>query len=155
MKKVHQSRSGIPHGDCTRACIASVLELPLEEVPDPHWPEGVTFKPGTPESETAVKKMYQVWLDWLAKYNLALISVLPGGWLYRDSYYIAGVQSPRGPHHVVAQGERIVWDPSPHQDSYHAKIEDQTFFINIDPAMTVKDRHRIRVLHATFIGGGA
>lgn len=151
MRKISQSRSGIPHGDCTRACIASILELSLEDVPDPRWPADVEFKRGTPESEAALKAAYQIWLDWLAKYNLALVCVLPGGWFPRP-YYIAGVQSPRGPHHVVAQGDEIVWDPSPHQDSYDTEIEDCTFFVSLDPSTARRDRCRTRTLYATVKG---
>lgn len=34
MKPVHQSITNIPQGDCLPACIASILEVPLESVPN-------------------------------------------------------------------------------------------------------------------------
>lgn len=39
MKPVDQTRFGKPHGNCMQACIASILEVPLSEVPDPPVPE--------------------------------------------------------------------------------------------------------------------
>lgn len=33
MKPVFQTRYGKPEGNCTEACLASMLEIPLEEVP--------------------------------------------------------------------------------------------------------------------------
>lgn len=34
MKKVDQTRTGMPSGNCMEACIASLLEVPLSDVPD-------------------------------------------------------------------------------------------------------------------------
>jgi hypothetical protein len=34
MKPVYQTKYGIPHGNCFMACVASILEVPLEECPD-------------------------------------------------------------------------------------------------------------------------
>ena len=34
MKPVDQTRTGVPYGNCMEACFASLLEVPLLEVPD-------------------------------------------------------------------------------------------------------------------------
>jgi hypothetical protein len=82
-------------GDCVRACIASVLELPIEEVP--FLTNFVAFEP------------------WLRKRGLRYSWSWPGfvedGWTY-----IAGVPSLNhfgSWHVVVACNGRVIWDPSP------------------------------------------
>jgi hypothetical protein len=83
-----ENGDAIKHGDCMRACVASLFELPLEEVP--HFVEHDNW--------------YQLWSDWLAERNLrwsrAFYSVrdddptqlngYPG-----DIYWLATVKSPR------------------------------------------------------------
>lgn len=102
MKPVHQTRYGML-GNCWAACLASVLELPLEIVPDDlietedWW--GVTEK-------------------WLRQFGLRL------NWMFlgrteqsqaRLGFYLLGGKSPRGEwgHVVVAENGAIVHDPHP------------------------------------------
>jgi len=56
VKKVYQSRVSNVSGDCLRACVASILELPLEAVPN--W-LGDAYDAGTPKS------WHTAMLEWL------------------------------------------------------------------------------------------
>lgn len=103
MIPVDQTTFGAPGGNCLSACVASILDLPIEEVPyfmsDRFNPQGV---------------------DWVRKLNSWL---RPRGYrchvFVRDimipEYHIAHGVSPRGvgTHAVVARGNRMVHDPHP------------------------------------------
>ncbi len=119
MTPVDQTTFGHPGGNCFSACIASVLELELDDVP--YFMD--------------VEDWFDKFTKWLkprgffpmmfnAKDN-------PGWW--PDGWAIAGGQSPRGSHSVVTYRDKIKHDPHPSRDRI-AKIEDWTVFVAIDPA---------------------
>lgn len=144
MHKILQTRTGAPHGNCHMACLASVFEVPLDAVPDHRWPDDVPWQEAqdatlTSRGQAVRDARYQLFQDWLAARGLTS-SVFPytaGGWAPRG-YALGGVTNPRGlPHYVVCLDGRIVWDPSPAQDSYDAPIELFEFFIALDPARLV------------------
>ena len=86
-------------GNCFASCVASILELSLEQVPPLRGP--------TQDAD----------LDaWLRRYGWRTETTLnPGDW-YPDGLYIANGTSPRSPernHAVVAFGGRLFWDPHP------------------------------------------
>lgn len=102
-----QSRTG-PRGNCMSACIASLLELPIEAVPD------FLMEPG----DTSI-------FDWSARldqflephglYALHFSTRDPRAVFPGCLHVITGI-SPRGrPHACVGQGRRVVWDPHPDQ----------------------------------------
>lgn len=105
MKPVHQDRFGSPGGNCLQAALASILELPLKEVPN-----FVTI-PGPS------------WWDelqaWLGRRGLTLVCVPPDadwrGWLVQyGGYHLIGGKSPRGLlHSVVGYKGAMVHDPPP------------------------------------------
>lgn len=93
-------------GNCFCACIASILEVPIETVPDfgqnPNWREETN--------------------KWLAQHNMFYIDVmLPGD--MRDElvdfwgYHVIAGKGPRGMQHAVVgyKGE-MVFDPHPSGD---------------------------------------
>lgn len=95
-------------GDCLSACVASLLNLPLDDVPvfvaEPNWHAAMD--------------------NWLAERGLALIYLhfLRGTWPWippRDVPLIVGGQSPRGPwgHAVIGiwrEGAmEVLHDPHP------------------------------------------
>lgn len=90
-------------GDCVRACTASVLDLPREEVP--HF---VKDQPG--------HEWYDTWVDFVGKHGYHLTEILgpfdkpprPVG------YYLASGISARGfKHMVVMQSGKLAHDPHP------------------------------------------
>lgn len=98
MTPVYQDKFG-DVGNCFQACLASILEMPLEQVPDfCNMGAGWWFH-------------YQTWLRQRGLTCLLLTGplFLPG-----DFYYIASGQSPRGfPHSTVWRHRELVHDPHP------------------------------------------
>jgi hypothetical protein len=94
-------------GNCMAACIASVLEIPLEEVPECHG--GVWV---------------QRHMDWLAERNLQLVNMpitsdrrkeTGEAYFFYYGYCLLTAKSPRteGYHCVVVKDGAIVHDPHP------------------------------------------
>jgi len=129
VKRIRQaimaSKDDRPRGDCFAACLASVLERPLEEVP--HFVEleeqvgyyfvdlanGWLRKQGYP-----FQILYHNWRvgeDPIRYYVLRKRQWEKVG-IHLPGYWLMGVESKNfpGSHHVVvAREDRIVWDPSP------------------------------------------
>lgn len=145
MKPVFQ---GIRHdpangrwGDCHRAAIATVLALPLEDVPH--------FGDGNPPTDVFWARER----EFLTRFNLRGVQCAYAGELADvmrtiaalngpDVVWLLGGKSPRGTNHtVVCRGGALVHDPSPLGGGLVAPCEDGwwwvTFFVAADlPAMT-------------------
>jgi hypothetical protein len=127
VRPVTQLRVGRPSGQCTEACIASLLEVPLEEVPD-------LWDPTHPDADAdgrtaeAWERLYAwirskgfVWAWGPLPAPLALDAVeldrlLPpdGVRALPDGHHMLGGPNPDGaPHWVVARHGKVVWDPNP------------------------------------------
>lgn len=110
MKGIMQTRFGRGHGNCFQACLASVFELSLEEVPD--FAEGPDF---------CTDEMWnQRWDKWNDQNNLnvVLVDILVDGTMEAitsDAIVIATGQSPRnqGKHSVVWKNGVVIHDPYP------------------------------------------
>ena len=130
MKPVIQSNIGMC-GNCLAACIASVLEVPLDEVPQP-TAESFT------DPEGWQRYMEQI-RDWLAPRNLGMLCSGFGGWL-PDGYCLAGVRVCREStmtHSVIFFNGELAHDPHPvHQGRFHS-IEDFLVFYLLDPSRCV------------------
>lgn len=125
MKPVTQTRTGIPTGNCTEACIASIMEVDLGEVPS-------LWDPETGDHHTASQwSQVYAWLrsrgrmmvygdfdpvglpapfaavyPWAAHHWIAHL-----GW---GGFHLLAGPNPDGvPHWVVGHGGRLVWDPNP------------------------------------------
>ena len=103
MKKVYQTKFGKPEGNCFPACIASILEIDIDQVPNIHEGKGV---------------WYQKYKQWLNKYDLDFVAL--SGWDEQSKdhcpqvYAIVGGISPRGLlHSTVYFGLDMVHDPHP------------------------------------------
>lgn len=127
MKPVFQEVFCSENGDCFRACVASILELKLEEVP--------MFKGGC-------QRQYS---DWLNKYYGIIVRTFSvededfhetAPWFYDEvGYQILTVKSQRflGVHHaVVGQGLRIIHDPSNMPIETYERPIHITLFIHTD-----------------------
>lgn len=118
-------------GDCFAACVASILELPLEEVPNfcesDYWHKDVN--------------------EWLAERGLALLTINDGAWKLCDwpmdwdtTWVIGSGLGARGHRHsVVYQGDRMVHDPYPDGDG--VVLDQVDVFVVRDPA-----RHQLKPL---------
>ncbi len=110
---MHDQEKGVI-GNCFQACIASLLEIPLEEVP--HFVEGN-------QDAYFWRKELNVWLAprglsfveiWCP--NLANFRWYADEQLANVGYYVLSGPSPRQKnveHAVIAKGGEIVFDPHP------------------------------------------
>lgn len=110
MKPVEQTKGGPPDGNCFAACIASVLELELADVPN-----FVAY---------GADEWWDRLQDFLRGYGLEMYDFLPAdepeGW-HPNGYWLAGVDSlnlgidpETGEpyrHCVVMHGGTLAWDP--------------------------------------------
>lgn len=135
VKPVEQTILSPPDGNCFAACVASILELPVESVPN--------FR-------TEGHGWWHEWQRWLEPHNLALL-----GWSSDDlgddevradtlrGYTICTVRY--GPkqkdgisHSVVALNGKIVWNPHPLRDTQqHTWIQDWITFRVLDPSQAI------------------
>lgn len=85
-------------GDCLRACIASILELPNDDrLPNIH---GSTW--------------YSTWQKWFGQFGLSM--EYDDQRIWRESYWIASVKSKNyndgTTHAIVMKGQEVAFDPS-------------------------------------------
>lgn len=135
MKPVMQTKYGYPDGNCFAACIASLLELSLDEVP---------------AISSADDDYWQQWQTWLAPRGLMMISwpcqVEAGPTMVPEGYALLATQPPdvdRGNapeavgvgHSVVVFNGEVVHDPHPFKDL--GKWVEWTAFMALDPARAV------------------
>lgn len=104
MKPVNQNlfRDESEHGNCVPACIASILELPLEAVPHFASVHGPYF----------MKQMRK----WFEDQGMGLCYLNGGGNVFFSAAHsIATGKSPRGDflHSVVWKGRQMAHDPHP------------------------------------------
>lgn len=121
MKPVDQTIFDGVNGDCMAACVASILEVAIEDVPN--------FCAG------ATDKWFERLADWLEPNGLyPLCFTLDGEWRPQGLHVLAG-KSPRGDwlHAVVAKGREVVHDPHPSRAGILTQV-DVTLFIPFDPA---------------------
>ncbi len=123
MKPIDQTRFGNPDGNCFNACIASILEIPLEDVP---------------EYIAEAGNYYPKYNKWLEQYNLEILWMRFGHDV-PNGYAILCGKSDRGLDHAVVtfKGE-IVHDPHP---SKVGLIEgtgtNWDIFVMLDPSLHI------------------
>uniref|UniRef100_A0A6M3IIZ5 Uncharacterized protein n=1 Tax=viral metagenome TaxID=1070528 RepID=A0A6M3IIZ5_9ZZZZ len=112
--------------DCQRACVASILELPLTDVPN--------FM--LPNSDGWVERMQEFTKPYgFLTLNLFFTDGKSEEYL-KDCYTIAGGESPRSPereHAVVWKNGKMVHDPSPTRAGIVGKPHSYTVFIGMEP----------------------
>lgn len=98
MIAVDQTTFGAPGGNCFSACIASLLELRIEDVPyfmdSSRWWED-----------------FETWLLPLGYFPLLV--PLDGEWAPPGLHVLSGTSERGARHSVVARGREIVHDPHP------------------------------------------
>lgn len=118
MKPVTQTVTTVPGGNCFSACVASLLELSIDEVP---------YFMSDPET------WWERFLDWLRPRGYYALCVPYSTSWWPNGYHIIGGRSPRDTSHaVVGLGEKIVHDPHPDRTGL-VKREDVTLLVPIDP----------------------
>ncbi len=122
MKPVSQARVNYRDGDCLRACIASVLELPLEAVP------------AYVEDDMQIK-----FVEWLQQFNMSLMSVRlgdPDGFIPPGYHLIEGPsRNGQDTHVAVGLDRQIVHDPDPtSRGQFEGDRRNYWIFTVIDPS---------------------
>lgn len=85
-------------GDCFGACMASIMELPLEVMPNDH-----------------TDRWWFVWRDFLGYFGLEMQYHSAKGPIWQDKYWIASVKSKNFKevtHAIVMEGTKVAFDPS-------------------------------------------
>lgn len=98
MKETKQRVFGKGYGDCFAACMATLLELPIEVLPNDH-------------SEA----WFIVWETFLRQFGLAISCGRLDGPIWHDYPWIAGVKSLNldTTHAIIMdEGGRVLFDPS-------------------------------------------
>ena len=97
-------------GDCLRAVVASLLDLPAEDVP--HF---VRLGIEAGDDEEWSPNWYYIMIDFLSERGYNVVTVgNPKSGEYIPEAHIACGPSPRGVNHVVvAEGDRVIHDPHP------------------------------------------
>lgn len=120
MKRVTQTTFGKPDGNCFEACLASVLELSLKDVP--HFTNDDWFY------------QYNRWLQWNFSLQLSIVAPSILLTLNPNTYTIAnGFNQRKAFHSVVMQGEVLVHDPNPDNGGL-TQIESVLMFVAVNPA---------------------
>ncbi len=124
MKPIDQTVFTVPGGNCFSACVASLLEIPLSDVP-------YFMGDGPPDDSF---DWFAPFLEWLRARGWWAIPLPVGnGWKPEGLCILSG-KSPRGNHDhcVVARGLDIVHDPHPSRDGLMSAV-DVVVLVPIDP----------------------
>ena len=131
MKPVDQTTFGFPGGNCFSACVASLLEIPLDVVP--------YFMGETLEGDGA---WFEKFTEWLAPRNLYPVCFKLGhDWRPAGMHILSGkspreLANPKALHSVVGLGDAILHDPHPSRDGLISR-DDVVILIPLDPAAPV------------------
>lgn len=126
MIPVDQTEFG-QRGNCMAACLASILEIDIQKVPDFYQSDVNEPRVG----------WWNELRQWLAGFGVAPL-LLAGHESLRDTWAIAGGRGPREfGHNVVWRNRQIVHDPHPSRAGL-LEIEDYIFFVAMDPALRIK-----------------
>lgn len=115
MKPVDQTVFTVPGGNCFSACVASLLEIPIDAVPYFMGDK----PPGEPED------WFGRLLDWLRPRGYWAIPLPVGnGWKPEGLCILSG-KSPRGDydHCVIARGLDVVHDPHPSRAGIQTMVD--------------------------------
>lgn len=138
MKRVKQTIIDFEKGDCFRACVASIFELPIGSVPN-FMMDG--------------KEKFSHHLEsWCNRLGLKAIDITTDDLsVINECYVIAGGASPRNKnfnHAVVWLNGKIIHDPHPSNDGINGDPKMFTVFIIKDAS---KYLNKKRVYHAESI----
>lgn len=123
MKAVYQTKFGEPEGNCFAACLASLLEINIDDVPD--------FSP-QPDDKL-------LWFEkaniFLRTYGLVSMFFTPEFPIPKDTFYLINGMSPRGlDHSTIGKNGVIVHDPHPDGGGVNPITDLMMFFRTFDNA---------------------
>ena len=137
MKPVMQTDETFETGNCGEACLASILEIKLSDIPPLHNPEDPT------DGHTYCKNLR----EFVSQFGLSYIDLAMNEGhkpeeFFKDCWVIATGLSPRATegwhrHGVVWRNGKIVHDPHPSNAGLET-IDMYGVFINKDPSISKK-----------------
>ena len=113
MRPTRQTKFGDTEGNCFPACLASLLELPLETIPNFCHAYGHAHMARTGRDWLTEARS---WLHprgwWYLEVAAKTLEAIPGG-----VWHVMAGPSPRGDHYhsVVGSGGAMIFDPHPSQ----------------------------------------
>lgn len=135
-QQLYDPKDESPWGDCVASCIASILEIPLEQIPARH------FCHCTDGTQTMAVNNY------LKQFGLGFVRVPVrdgSDWshlefLLHGVYHTMGGPGPRGcGHEVVGKGMEMVHDPHPSKLGI-LEVEDVGIFVCREPELLIRSR---------------
>lgn len=131
MIPIEQTDLRVPGGNCFAACVASILELPIERLPNYN------------AHNSGSDNWFGLWNEWLKPLNLHF-----QGWIHNEqsderiyggySICTIGYADQEDSHCCVALDGKIVWNPSPYREQkQHSHIVDWITFQVTDPSLPV------------------
>lgn len=145
-------------GDCHRAAVATILDLPIKSVPH--------FADGGPDGHEFKRRER----DFLALHGLVPIDAVYKGspeWKGADLIlYVVGDLNPRVPyiligsdstgatHSVVCLGDKIVHDPSPEKTGVVAPCADGWYWITFFGSLNLDRRPRCGICNSPLAADG-
>lgn len=118
--KLHDSDNGI-NGNCLAACVASILEIPLDVIPK--------FEDMMVKNSD---EWFEVFTDWLESLGFTILTWENDTWL--PGYYLASGISERGVNHVVVYRAGVLaHDPHPSRAGIK-KVNQVWALLPLDPA---------------------
>ena len=125
MKPVYQTIFDNIIGDCFRACVASIFEFPIEEMPN-FW-----------EQTQDTSEFWKLNNDWISKKtgyrSISLEFRKEDRHLADGILCIACAMSPRGVDHAVVWQDGIIHDPHPSNAGLSEEPNTFTLFISLNP----------------------
>lgn len=126
MIPVDQTKFGLPDGDCFAACVASLLEMPLSEIPNFNKP-----------TEDAWWFRFGEWMRVRGWHPVMLDNGGAGPGIAGPCFSLVGGDSPRGVlHQTIWKDGRMVHDPHPSRDGLN-NVSDVILLVPLDPAAFV------------------
>lgn len=123
MKPIHQTKFGVPDGNCLAAAIASILEIGIDTIPEFGIDDG--------------------WYERFSRYMISHHALQPldievetmPEWMTPRGYFLINGKSPRGDFHhtVVGFDGKAIHDPLPDGNCELDDITSYTVFIVLDP----------------------
>lgn len=127
MKPIQQTIFEPPHGNCLQACVASLLEVPLEEIPN--------FTDWMNWDDYDDNSWWTKYEDFMEQFGLQPIGIDPNGnWKPRGWHMIVG-KSPRHDcdHVIVAYNGEPEHDPYPGGNCELQSKAAYEFFVVVNP----------------------
>ena len=131
MYPVFQTRYGYPTGNCFAACVASILEMRLEDVFD----DSAIDRMGEDNSQ-----WWDAWRTWLNGKGYDLCACRADAWFFPPKgYALAGGKSKSNgvSHSVVTLDGKLAHDPHEGWDGL-ASVEDYVIIYPFNPAIRGK-----------------